>query len=53
MLHAASPKGARHYYWKSNFLAQLSDAAIDTMVERFAECPSPWATYRSSTSTGR
>ena len=28
-------------YWKSNFLSGLSDDAIDTMVARFAECPSP------------
>ncbi len=40
MLDAAYPKGARHY-WKSNFLAGLSDEAIDTMIECFAKCPSP------------
>jgi FAD/FMN-containing dehydrogenase len=40
MLDAAYPKGARNY-WKSNFLAQLSDEAIDTMIECFATCPSP------------
>jgi hypothetical protein len=40
MLDAAYPKGALNY-WKSNFLAQLSDAAIDTMIECFARCPSP------------
>ena len=40
MLDAAYPKGALHY-WKSNFLAQLSDEAIDTMIECFARCPSP------------
>jgi FAD/FMN-containing dehydrogenase len=40
MLDDAYPKGALHY-WKSNFLAQLSDAAIDTMIECFARCPSP------------
>jgi FAD/FMN-containing dehydrogenase len=28
-------------YWKANFLADLSDQAIDTMIERFAACPSP------------
>ena len=28
-------------YWKANFLAALSDDAIDTMIARFAECPSP------------
>jgi FAD/FMN-containing dehydrogenase len=40
MLDAAYPQGALNY-WKSNFLAQLSDAAIDTMIECFARCPSP------------
>jgi FAD/FMN-containing dehydrogenase len=40
MLDAAYPKGARHY-WKSNFLAQLSEEAIDTMIECFAKCPAP------------
>jgi FAD/FMN-containing dehydrogenase len=40
MLDAAYPKGALNY-WKSNFLAQLSDEAIDTMIECFARCPSP------------
>jgi len=34
------PKGALNY-WKSNFLARLGDAAIDTMIERFAAAPSP------------
>jgi FAD/FMN-containing dehydrogenase len=40
MLDAGYPKGALNY-WKSNFLAQLSDDAIDTMVESYARCPSP------------
>lgn len=40
MLDAAYPKGALNY-WKSSFLAQLSDDAIDTMVECFARCPTP------------
>src|SRR5262245_33608477 len=40
MLDAAYPKGALSY-WKSNFLARLSDDAIDTMIDRFARCPSP------------
>ena len=39
MLDAGYPRGALNY-WKSNFLAQLSDGAIDTMIERFATCPS-------------
>jgi FAD/FMN-containing dehydrogenase len=40
MLDAVYPKGALNY-WKSNFLAQLSDEAIDTMIECFVTCPSP------------
>lgn len=40
MLDAAYPKGALNY-WKSSFLAQLSDDAIDTMIEGFARCPTP------------
>ena len=30
-----------HYYWKSSFLARLSDDAIDTMIGCFARCPTP------------
>jgi FAD/FMN-containing dehydrogenase len=40
MLDAAYPRGALSY-WKSNFLASLSDDAIRTMVDCFAECPTP------------
>ena len=40
MLDAAYPRGALNY-WKSNFLSNLSDDAIDTMVECFATCPTP------------
>jgi len=40
MLDAAYPKGALNY-WKSSFLAQLSDDVIDTMIACFAECPTP------------
>jgi FAD/FMN-containing dehydrogenase len=40
MLDANYPKGALNY-WKSNFLMQLSDAAIVTMMECFARCPTP------------
>jgi hypothetical protein len=40
MLDGAYPRGALNY-WKSNFLATLSDQAIDTMIESFASCPSP------------
>ena len=40
MLDAGFPRGALNY-WKSTFLTELSDAAIDTMIGRFRECPSP------------
>ena len=40
LFDAGFPRGALNY-WKSNFLAALSDEAIDTMIARFADCPSP------------
>jgi FAD/FMN-containing dehydrogenase len=40
LFDAGFPRGALNY-WKSNFLAALGDAAIDTMIERFAAAPSP------------
>jgi FAD/FMN-containing dehydrogenase len=40
MLDASYPAGARNY-WKSHFLEDLSDTAIETLVETFARCPSP------------
>lgn len=40
MLDAAYPKGALNY-WKSHFLTELSDAAIETMVSCFERCPTP------------
>ncbi|MCA1414059.1 FAD-binding oxidoreductase [Bradyrhizobium sp. NBAIM20] len=40
MLDANYPKGAFNY-WKSNFLTELSDGAIATMIECFARCPTP------------
>ena len=40
MLDGGYPKGALNY-WKSSFLTQLSDGAIDTMIECFEECPTP------------
>jgi FAD/FMN-containing dehydrogenase len=40
MLDAAYPKGALNY-WKSSFLASLSDEAIRVMIDSFAQCPSP------------
>jgi hypothetical protein len=39
MLDAGFPKGARNY-WKSNFLADLSDDAIAVMTSQFSSCPS-------------
>jgi FAD/FMN-containing dehydrogenase len=44
MLDANYPKGALNY-WKSNFLTELSDAAIDTMVDCFARCPTPMGQF--------
>ncbi len=40
MLDAGFPKGARNY-WKSSFVADLSDDAIGTMTEQFADVRSP------------
>ncbi len=40
MLDEAYPKGALNY-WKSNFLASLSDEALRTMIDCFAKCPTP------------
>jgi FAD/FMN-containing dehydrogenase len=40
MVDGGFPKGALNY-WKSNFLAGLPDAAIETMIERFETVPSP------------
>jgi FAD/FMN-containing dehydrogenase len=40
LLDAAYPRGA-HNYWKSAFLRELSDDAIDALVAAHAECPSP------------
>ena len=40
MLDAGYPKGALNY-WKSSFLKELSDEAIDTMIECFSACPTP------------
>ena len=39
MMDGAYPKGALNY-WKSSFLSELSDAAIETIVECFGRCPS-------------
>jgi FAD/FMN-containing dehydrogenase len=40
MLDASFPRGARNY-WKSQFMDELTDGAIDAMIDRFASCPSP------------
>jgi len=40
MLDAGFPRGALNY-WKSNFMAALSDQAIDTLISQFVACPSP------------
>jgi FAD/FMN-containing dehydrogenase len=39
-LDDAFPKGALNY-WKAQFLADLTDDAIDVLVEQYARCPSP------------
>ena len=31
----------RRYFWKANFLRELTDAAIDSFVDGFADVPSP------------
>jgi FAD/FMN-containing dehydrogenase len=40
MLDAGYPTGSLNY-WKSGFLRELSDPAIDEALARFAVCPSP------------
>ena len=40
MLDSGFPRGALNY-WKSNFMKELSDQAIDTLIARFSLCPSP------------
>jgi FAD/FMN-containing dehydrogenase len=40
MLDGGYPKGALNY-WKSHFLRELSDAAIEAMIDAFGKCPSP------------
>lgn len=39
LLDASFPKGAWNY-WKSAFFTELSDAAIETMIEAYAKAPS-------------
>ena len=40
LLDDGFPQGALNY-WKSSFLSQLSDDAIDTMIAYFERCPTP------------
>jgi hypothetical protein len=42
MIDAAAPHGNR-YYWKSNFLEDLSDPAIDVILSYAASVPSPFS----------
>ena len=39
-LDAGFPRGALNY-WKSSFLTALTDDAIDTIIECYAQVPSP------------
>ena len=43
VLDAKYPRGALNY-WKSAFLSDLSDGAIDMLVEQFEQCPSTMTT---------
>ena len=42
-LFAPTYPAGRRNYWKGSFLDGLDDAAIDVLVERFANVPSPYA----------
>ena len=42
MLDAAAPYGNR-YYWKSSFLKELTDEAIDLIISHAASVPSPFS----------
>ena len=39
-LDSTEPKGM-HYYWKTEYLAELTRPALTTLSEIFAECPIP------------
>jgi FAD/FMN-containing dehydrogenase len=41
LLDANYPKGSLNY-WKSTFVRGLEDDLIDTMIERFESCPTPF-----------
>jgi FAD/FMN-containing dehydrogenase len=42
MLDGSAPHG-NHYYWKSHRVPDLSDAAIDALIERVEHLPSPYS----------
>ena len=42
LMDQAFPRG-RHNYWKSSLLRELSDDAIDTLVEKFSRVASPYS----------
>lgn len=48
---AGFPKGAR-YYWKSHFLPELSDAAIDTVIHQTADLPGEFSAFGFETMGG-
>ena len=39
-LDATEPKG-QHYYWRTEYLAELGDDLVSTVADLFAECPVP------------
>lgn len=41
MLDLAIPPSGLRSYWKSHFLKEISDQAIDTLIDHFAKVPSP------------
>jgi FAD binding domain/Berberine and berberine like len=42
LLDGTEPKG-EHYYWKTEYLAELSDGLLETVRELAADCPIPLA----------
>jgi FAD/FMN-containing dehydrogenase len=44
LLDAAYPRGALNY-WKSRFLHELSEGAIDALIGAFETCPSPMTVF--------
>jgi FAD/FMN-containing dehydrogenase len=41
IVEAFNPSGLRNY-WKTSYLRDLPEEAIDTLIERYARVPSPW-----------